>query len=427
MEKMIRRDKYLAQARMFAHDDIIIVVTGVRRCGKSTLLRMLREELQYNADSDDVFISANLENLDLNITTADDLYQYCISRLGKKNNYIFLDEIQNVPNWHRVVNSLRIKPGCHIFLTGSNARLFSGSLATYLSGRYVEIKMQPLVFSEYLNFLGLSPSDNPQMLLDSHNAPLLTDAVLEQFLRWGGFPALAQSTVTQEQHEIYLQSIYDTVIERDIMMREHLRSLEGQPRGIKNADLLRTLCTFLADNVGNPCSYSSIARALKPAITTTDKTVANYINTLNEAYIFEPVTRYDLHGKHILRTAPKQYVVDLGLRSFLLGYRDSDSGRAFENLVYLQLRYLGYSVHVGSLYGKEIDFVCEKAGQRIYIQVTESMVEKATQVRELAPLEALHDNFPKFVITRQGIYPPDINGIKIINAAQFLLAADPLS
>lgn len=279
MEKMIRRDKYLAQARMFAHDDIIIVVTGVRRCGKSTLLRMLREELQYNADSDDVFISANLENLDLNITTADDLYQYCMSRLGKNNNYIFLDEIQNVPNWHRVVNSLRIKPGCHIFLTGSNARLFSGSLATYLSGRYVEIEMQPLVFSEYLNFLGLSPSDNPQMLLDSHNAPLLTDAVLEQFLRWGGFPALAQSTVTQEQHEIYLQSIYDTVIERDIMMREHLRSLEGQPRGIKNADLLRTLCTFLADYVGNPCSYSSIARALKPAITTTDKTVANYINT----------------------------------------------------------------------------------------------------------------------------------------------------
>lgn len=427
MEKMIRREKYLTQARMFAHDDIIIVVTGVRRCGKSTLLRMLREELQHNADSDDVFISANLEDLDLNITTADDLYQYCISRLGKKNNYIFLDEIQNVPNWHRVVNSLRIKPGCHIFLTGSNARLFSGSLATYLSGRYVEIKMQPLVFSEYLNFLGLSPSDNPQMLLDSHNTPLLTDAVLEQFLRWGGFPALAQSTVTQEQHEIYLQSIYDTVIERDIMMREHMRSLEGQPRGIKNADLLRTLCTFLADNVGNPCSYSSIARALKPAITTTDKTVANYINTLNEAYIFEPVTRYDLHGKHILRTAPKQYVVDLGLRSFLLGYRDSDSGRAFENLVYLQLRYLGYSVHVGSLYGKEVDFVCEKAGQRIYIQVTESMVEKATQVRELAPLEALHDNFPKFVITRQGIYPPDINGIKIINAAQFLLAADPLS
>lgn len=426
MEKVIRREKYLAQARMFAHDDIVTVVTGVRRCGKSTLLSMLRDELQRQADPQDVFISANLENLDLHITTAEDLYHYCTSRLGKRNNYIFLDEIQNIPDWYQVINSLRIKPGCHIYLTGSNARLFSGNLATYLSGRYVEINMQPLVFSEYLTFLGLTPSANPKVLLSPHsNTPLLTEDVLSQFLQYGGFPALAQSDVTQEQHEIYLRSIYDTVIERDIMMRERLRIQQGQPRGIKNPELLRLLCTFLADNVGNPCSYSSIARALQPSIATTDKTIANYIGTLDEAYIFNPVSRYDLHGKRILRTAPKQYVVDLGLRSYLLGYRNSDSGRAFENLIYLQLRYLGYSVHIGSLYGKEVDFVCEKAGQRIYIQVTESMLEEATQARELAPLQALNDNFPKVVITRQGIYPPDIDGIKIINATDFLLSSEP--
>lgn len=425
MNKVIKREKYLTQIRAFHDDDIIKVVTGVRRCGKSTLLDMIREEIISTAHSDDVFISANLEDLDLNIHDANDLYQYCTSKMGQRNNYIFLDEIQNIPNWHQVVNSLRIKQGCDIYLTGSNARLFSGNLATYLAGRYVEINVQPLVFSEYLDFLGLTKTDNPKILLTVNGDPMLMDDVLETFLRFGGFPALARPDITQEQHEMYLSTIYNTVIERDIMMREQYRVNTGQTRRVQNPDLLRTLSTFLADNIGNQSSYTSITKALKPSIVTTDKTVANYISTLNEAYIFSPVSRYDLHGKHILRTSPKQYIVDLGLRSFLLGYRSSDTGRAFENLVYWRLRYLGFSVHVGTLYGKEVDFVCEKAGQRIYVQVTESMLEESTKIRELAPLQSIKDGFPKVIIVRQGIYPPDIEGIRIINAANFLL--DPNS
>ena len=421
MNKIIKREKYLAQIRAFRDDEIVKVITGVRRCGKSTILDMIREEIEATAHPKDVFISANLEDLDLNIHNATDLYQFCTSKMGSRNNYLFFDEIQNIPNWHQVINSLRIKPGCDIYLTGSNARLFSGNLATYLAGRYVEVNVQPLVFSEYLDFLGLTISGNQKILLTNNGDPLLLDDALETFLRFGGFPALAKFDIAQEQHEMYLKTIYNTVIERDIMMREQYRVNAGQTRRVQNPNLLRALSTFLADNIGNQSSYTSIAKALKPSIVTTDKTVANYISTLNEAYIFSPVNRYDLHGKHILRTSPKQYIVDLGLRSYLLGYRSSDTGRAFENLVYWQLRYLGFSVHVGTLYGKEVDFVCEKAGQRVYVQVTESMLEETTKTRELAPLQSIKDSFPKVIIVRQGSYPPDIDGIRIIYAANFLL------
>lgn len=415
--KLIQRPTYLERALMFRDADLVKIVTGVRRCGKSSLLQLVREHIEGEGASDRSFASLNLEDRESRVRTDGDLYEWCKSHMGAGRTYLFLDEIQRVEGWHDVVNSLRVGFDCDIYLTGSNAFLLSGELATYLSGRYVEVRMLPLTFREYIAFCGLRPAEGNSIMLREGGDPVLTDDLVMRYLRFGGMPAIASLATTQAQHEAYLSSLYETVVVRDILDRER----NAAERAIRNPDLLRLVCEFLADNVGNTMSANGMAGALSQTMKVTDKTVAAYVKALNDAYAFYPTKRYDLHGKAVLRTLPKQYIVDTGLRSYLMGYRGSDVGRVFENAVYLQLLHDGWSAHVGKLYQKEVDFVCLREGEVLYVQVTDSMADEATRERELAPLRSIADNHPKWVVVRQGSYPPDVDGIRIMRAADFFL------
>ncbi len=417
-KKLIQRPMYLERALMFRDTDLVKVVTGVRRCGKSSLLQLVRERLEDEGMPDRNFASLNLEDRESGVHNDDELYEWCKSHMGKGKTYLFLDEIQRIEGWHDVVNSLRVGFDCDIYLTGSNAFLLSGELATYLSGRYVEVKMLPLTFREYADFCSLRPAEGNSIMLRDGDDPILTDDLVMRYLHFGGMPAIASLDTTQTQHEAYLSSLYETVIVRDILDRER----NATERAIRNPDMLQLVCEFLADNVGNTMSANGMAGALSQTMKVSDKTVAAYVKALNDAYAFYSVKRYDLHGKELLHTLPKQYIVDTGLRSYLMGYRASDTGRVFENAVYLQLLHNGWSVHVGKLYQKEVDFVCLREGEVLYVQVADSMADEATQKRELAPLRSITDNHPKWIVVRQGSYPPDVDGIQIVRAADFFLS-----
>ena len=416
--RLISRDAYLNRALMFRDTDLIKVVTGVRRCGKSSLLELIRKRFASEGIDGRALVSLNLESKACPVATENDLYAYFRDRLfAGGRTYIFLDEPQRVIGWQNAVNAMRVDFDCDIYLTGSNAYLLSSELSTYLSGRYVEVNMLPLSVSEYLDFCGLAFGESSAAVGPDGNVVLFDD-VLEHYLRFGGMPAIASLATMQQGHSAYLSSLYDAVASRDIVNRERER---GRSK-VTDDVLLGKIAAFLGDNVGNKLSMKSIADTLTSAGSkTTNKTVESYVTALNEAYLFYKADRYDLHGKEILRTNPKQYVVDLGLRSYLGGYRSTDMGRLFENAVYLQLLYKGWSVHVGKLYEKEVDFVGIKDGRTVYFQVTEEMFSEATRGRELAPLRSIRDSYEKAVVVRQGRYEADIDGIAIVSAKDFFL------
>lgn len=419
-EMLVSRERYLERLRLFRGRRLVKVVTGVRRCGKSSLLALLREELRTEGISENRIVSLNLEGRGHGVTTADDLYQYCASFMHKtETTYVFIDEIQRIENWHDAINALRVDFNCDIYVTGSNAFLLSSELATYLSGRYVEIHVQPLVFDEYLDFLGVSVSEDKKLALYSDGTVLALETLLNQFLLNGGLPALAQHVPSESEHSIYCSSLYESVLVRDITSRERHASNQR----ISDSGLLRLLASFLADNIGNTTSAKKISDTLTSSgAATTNKTITSYMRALNDAYLFYPVSRFDLHGKALLRTLPKQYITDLGLRSFLTGYRATDTGRVFENAVYLQLKADAWNIHVGKLYSREIDFVCLKDGKTAYVQVADNLYGEETLERELKPLKALKDNYDKLVIVREGTYPPEIDGICILPATDYLLS-----
>ncbi len=417
-KKLINRQTYLDRVLMFRDTDLIKVVTGVRRCGKSSLLELVQSKLIADGISEKAILSLNLESRACPVTTEDELYNYVKDRAFKgSTTYIFLDEPQRIKGWQTAVNAMRIDFDCDIYLTGSNAYLLSSELSTYLSGRYVETKMLPLSVSEYLDFCGLSFGESA-VAIDENGQAVLFDDILERYLTYGGMPAVASLTTTQEAHSAYFSGLYDAVVTRDIINRERIK---GQSK-IADATLLERITAFLADNVGNKVSMKSVADTLTSAgQKTSNKTVALYVKSLNEAFVFYQADRYDLHGKEILRTNPKEYIVDLGLRSYLGGYRFVDVGRVFENAVYLQLLFKGWRVHVGKLYDKEVDFVAIKDGRIVYIQVTDEMMSESTRERELKPLRSIRDSYEKVVVVRQGRYEADIEGIKILTAKDFFL------
>lgn len=417
---LINRQAYLDRILMFRDTDLIKVVTGVRRCGKSSLLALARDKIMSEGAEGCDFAFLNLESKECPVATENELYGYFRDRMSPKGKtYVFLDEPQRIEGWQSAVNALRVDFDCDIYLTGSNAYLLSSELSTYLSGRYVEINTLPLVMSEYLDFCGLDFEESPAAIGPSGQV-ILFDDVLERYLEYGGMPAIASLATTQEMHSIYFSGLYDAVATRDILNRERNR---GQSKAV-DAALLKRITSFLADNIGNKLSMRSIADTLTSVGTkTTNKTVDSYVTALNEAYLFYKADRYDLHGKAILRTNPKQYIVDLGLRSYLEGYRSTDIGRAFENAVYLQLLYRGWHVHVGKLYDKEIDFVAVRDGRVVYLQVTDEMISEETRKRELEPLRSIRNAYEKVVITRQGRYETNIDGIRILPAMDFFLGS----
>ena len=315
--RLRNRDRYLEEAMVFRDIDLIKVITGVRRCGKSSLLDLIRMTIESEGVAGRGFVSVNLESKGTGIKTEDQLYDYvrgCLSDKGR--TYVFIDEPQRIEGWQDAVNAMRVDFDCDIYLTGSNAYLLSSELATYLSGRYVEVKMLPLSFSEFADFCGIEFVSGSSVALTPEGDPVLFDDMLTRYLEYGGMPAIASLSTTQAQHSAYMSGVYEAIAVRDIVNRERGKGKSA----VTDPYLLRHVAVFLADNIGNECSSNRIAGALTSAGSkTTNKTVSSYVDALEEAFLFYRATRYDLHGKALLKTNPKEYIVDTGFRTWMAG------------------------------------------------------------------------------------------------------------
>lgn len=429
------RDFYLNRLIAFQDTEPVKVITGIRRCGKSSLMKLMARHLLKTGVNADQIIEMNFESMDFRKMTVEGLYQYVKERIPeKKRVYLFFDEIQRIDQWQDAVNSLRVDFDCDIYVTGSNAYLLSSEYATYLAGRSVEIKMLPLSFQEFLNFYGYTvrESKSPaggmrKRIYDTSGEFYEPQELLNLYLHFGGMPGIVDVGLDTDKALTLLDGIYSTVVIRDILERERRR---GQ-RQISDPDLLRKIIMFLADNIGNSTSVTSIANTLvneklldksrrgDPSV----HTIQAYIAALLESYVFYEIKRFDIKGKAYLRTLGKYYIVDIGLRNYLLGFRDMDTGHIIENVVYFELLRRGYDVSVGKVDNKEVDFIAVNAKEKRYIQVTESMNEPATRERELAPLRMIQDNYEKLVIAGSCDHPVTQDGIKLVRLTDFLLEA----
>ena len=460
------RDIYLNQLIAFKDTEPVKVVTGIRRCGKSTLLKLMQKYLLNSGVEQNQIISINFESLEFQDMSYKDLYNYVKSRIESnsiesnsiesadiesssikhpKKTYLFFDELQRIDRWEDAINSFRVDFDCDIYITGSNAYLLSSEYSTYLSGRYVEVKMYPLSFKEFVDFQDYSIEEYKSPLGDlkkravsANGSSVELDDLFAAYMRYGGMPAICdialESGFDQSSAMTLLDGIYSTVVVRYILEREKRR---GQ-RQITDADLLRKIIMFLADNIGNNTSLNSVcntlssenlldavdnnsrvlrARGGKPAT----QTISAYVSALKESYMFYDVKRFDIKGKDYLRTLGKYYIVDIGLRNYLLGFRDRDRGHALENVVFFELLRRGYDVAVGKIDNLEVDFVATSASEKLYIQVTESMMDESVRERELKPLRKIQNNYEKLVITLSKALDDNYEGIRVENIVDWLL------
>ena len=404
---LVERIEYLNRLLEWKDEQVIKVVTGIRRCGKSTLLLQYQAWLKSNGVDDDQIITINFEDLEFEeLQDYKKLHSYLKERLCEnKTTYIFLDEIQKVPYFEKVVDSLYIKPNVDIYVTGSNAYMLSGDFATLLTGRYVEIKMLPLSYKE---FLELTDIDN------EHG--------LSEYIKYGGLPYVSVMDRTPEKVDGYLEGIYNTVIVKDIEDRQARKEIDNGKRKITDILLLKTIAKYLASVAGNPISIRSITGYLtSTGRKISPNTVSDYVEALTESFIFYPVDRFDIVGKQLLSANRKLYIVDLGLRNHILPRSQYDLGFSLENIVYFELLRRGYRVMIGKVGDTEVDFVAEKLGSFTYIQVTADMTSKETFERELRPLSNIKDNYEKIVLTGDYLSVGNYNGIKVINLNDWLL------
>lgn len=432
--KLKKRDFYLNKLIAFQDTEPVKVITGIRRCGKSSLLKLMISHLKESGIAAEQIIEMNFESFEFKKMTADHLYQY-IKNLILPNHrmYLFFDEIQRIANWEDTINSFRVDFDCDIYITGSNAYLLSSEYATYLSGRCIEIKMLPLSFSEFLDFHHFTVKTAPNALGNTHkqiydqnNDRYEPKEVFDAYMRFGGMPGIADIGLDQEKALTLLDGIYSSVIIRDILEREKHR---GQ-RQITDPILLQKIILFLADNIGSSISVSSIGHILvHEGLLEDDRrngipsahTVQAYVNALMESYFFYDIKRFDVKGKQFLRTLGKYYIVDIGLRNYLLGFRNRDSGHAIENVVYFELLRRGYDVAIGKVGAHEVDFIAIKADDKRYIQVTESMDNEIVRERELAPLKNIHDNYEKIILSLNPGIDSSYDGIKSLHLIDWLL------
>ena len=398
MHKRIERPEYLEQLIRFREKEVIKVVTGIRRCGKSTLFDLYCEYLVQDGVSKDQIILVNMEDPDYHdIRDYMQLYDLIRQQMhSEKMNYILIDEVQNVPEFQKAVDGLYIKENCDVYITGSNAYLLSGELATLLAGRYVEIKMLPLSFKEYLSALG----DKTDLMLKYQN-----------YIQNGSFPYVVQLEKKRDIHA-YLEGIYTSIILKDIMARYRIADTGG----------LDSVIRFMFDHVGNLCSATKIANTMttagrKIAIST----VENYLGALTECFILYKAGRYDVKGKQYLTTGNKYYLCDMGLRYYLLGTKRADLGHILENVVYLELLRRGYEVYIGKAGNAEIDFIAIGEEGEEYYQVALTVLEESTLERELAPLESIRDHNPKYLLTMDFTPLTSHNGIKQWNVLEWLM------
>lgn len=404
----IRRTRYLEAVAQWKDTQVIKVITGIRRCGKSTLLRQYQEVLAAQGVSGEQIISINFEDLAFEeLLDYKALHHHIKSRLvDGRMNYIFLDEIQRVVGFEKAVDSLYILDNVDLYITGSNSYMLSGELATLLSGRYIEIFMLPFSFSEYYKAFGEVNADDAFSL----------------YLRDGGFPYTCQLERQQERIHTYLEGIYNTIIVKDIEAREQRRNAASDRRKVNDFSLLRDIARFLASSIGSPISYKSITDYIISAgRRVSQNTVSDYVEMLREAFVFYPVERFDIAGKQLLKNNHKIYIVDSGLRRYLLPRKTYDLGFVLENTVYLELLRRGNRVCIGKLGATEVDFVVQKDDEFQYIQVTASLTEQSTFEREIKPLRAIRDHHPKVILTLDRYTPGNYDGIRVINLIDWLL------
>jgi len=404
-EKLKPRGNYLNKLLQFKDIEAIKVVTGIRRCGKSKLMVLFIEEIKKQGVSTDNIIYMNFESLEFDfITDYTIFYNYVKNKIANKGRYyLFFDEMHKVVHWEKAVNSFRVDFDVDIYLTGSNANLLSSDISSLIAGRYVEIKMLPLSYKEFLVFHNIEKNEDSFQL----------------YLKYGGFPSIVELGFNQDRINDILEGIYNTVILKDVL----------EQNDIKDEALLQKIVRFISDNVGNVTSPNSIAGSLvsnkqmehnnkkkSPA----RSTVENYIGALEKSYIFYASQRYDVKGKELLKSLEKYYIVDIGLRNMLLGYRDVDRGHILENIIFLELLRRDYKVKIGKVGEKEIDFIAEKANDKIYIQVSETLGNQEILERELMPLLAIADNYEKWIITNDKTFVESYEGIKVKNAIDWL-------
>lgn len=392
----------MKRIRPFIGTDLVKVMTGIRRCGKSVMLDLIKEELKELGISAAQFITFNFEDLrNANFCTASSLHDEVIRRASEISGkvYLFFDEIQEVTDWEKCINSLRIEMDCDIYITGSNARLLSGELATVLGGRYVEFTIYPFSYAEFMDLY-------KDIFPDASNS-----AVFQKYLTLGGMPYLANLRYAEEPSKQYLTDVYNSVVLNDVVKRNKIRDV----------DLLTRIVTYVIGNIGTTFAASSIAKFLKSERrTVATDTVLNYIQYCISAYLFYQVKRQDIQGKQILSTNEKYYMADHGLREAVFGGNMRDINLILENIVYMESLRRGYTITVGKNGTKEIDFICQKQDQKVYIQVTYLLASDETIQREFGIYDSIHDNFPKYVISMDEL-DFSRNGIKHRNIKEFLL------
>lgn len=408
---MIEREQYMKRIVPYIDKPFIKVLTGIRRCGKSTIMLLLREKLLEDGVPEGSIVHINFENMDFaDLNTAEKLHSYVTAAKEKhaeaepdKKFYLLFDEIQEVEGWEKAVNSFFSGGGADIYVTGSNSRLLSSELATYIAGRYVEIGVHPLSFAEYI-------------LFKKHRTGSDVEDVRAEFplyIRYGGFPAI--HTHEYEPDEAYgiVSDIYSSVILRDIVQRH----------GIRNIDLLDRVVRFVFDNIGNTFSAKNVADYFKSQRKKVDtNTVYKYLDALESAFIVKRARRYDIKGREILKTMEKFYVADQSLVYAAMGYKDRLIGGVLENIVHNELVRRGFKVFVGKLDEREIDFIAERGGEKIYIQVAYRISDsRETVEREFSPLMAVRDNYPKYVLTMDDFWSDNVEGIKHMHVADFLV------
>ena len=408
MTDLINRPQYLNQLIQNKDVDLVKIVTGIRRCGKSSLLDLFHKYLTENGVPDAHIIHMNMESLRYrDLTNYLFFYDYVSKRISPDGKtYLIFDELQAVEHWEKAIESFRLDFDVDIYITGSNAYLLSTEFSTLLSGRYVEIRMLPLSFREFLDFYEFAPD-------------VSMEEKFQKYLQFGGMPILREYKFNEARSNQALEGIYSTVVLRDILQRNN---------GIDQA-MLQKIMLFLCSNIGNITSPNSIGNVLAnegdiPTVKVKNiagKTVERYISMLRNAFVFFSVGRYDVKGKQLLKTLGKNYIIDLGFRNMLLGYRDADRGHILENIVFLELLRRDYRVYIGKIGETEIDFVAEKPNDKVYIQVTESMQSPETRERELRPLRMIPDNYEKIVLSMDRSFINSYDGIKSLNLIDWLL------
>lgn len=399
---MIYRPMYIDKIMRYTDAPFVKVLTGIRRCGKSTILKMIMEELKKQGVSEEQILSYRFDSMEYEDMSAKEMFTKFKSKLcSNKKTYLFLDEVQEVRHWEKVVNSLAADYDVDIYVTGSNSRMMSSEIETYLTGRYIAFRIYTLSFAEYLTFKKVysdvkEPKDE-----------------LAEYIKLGGFPATHLQKYSEDEIYTIVKDIYNSTVYSDIVKRNQVRKVDQLERIVK----------FVFDNVGKPFSAKSISDYLKSERRTIDnETVYSYLEKLESAYILHRCSRYDIQGKELLKTQEKFYIADSALRYSVLGYTQTSIAAMLENIVYLELRRRGYTVYIGKTRDGEIDFIGEKQSNKLYVQVTKEMNSPETEHREYNRLLEIHDNYPKYLLTTDIFAGGNYEGIKTMHIADFLLS-----